>query len=340
MGCKQSQLRGDPASGVDTASETNSAIAEDLKNRPAVPPASWYGQPLQEVSSLPMTAFHHSRRGAVVFAPTFVPAAREELDSRPGGQPDTLDHGTVVDLGQDHLYAMAYLYNTGLYTEHRWRLRVPHGNRHRFERPFYDTLMTVKLIVNGCLVPDALPHRDSVNGCTATINAPEALARWKHVPLVLVPDTEHFTFSDMRLFDGMVASFAKYCSELHEGEYQLDVEVGYGCHSENDFQSGFIATGSVAFMLDRQARARLETLSTMALQRSKPRYVPNARIIANSVCATCNLPLKLKCTVCGAAVCGMSSCIFADRKGYPMACESHPTPEMAAAALHGSTSSR
>jgi hypothetical protein len=313
MGCKQSQLR-------DGGDE------KDELDRPKVPSECWYAKPLTELSLLPMTAFHEAQRGRVCFARRPVPTSRRELDRLPGSQPQVFPDAAVVDLsdGSATLFTMAYLYNTGLYTEHMWRMRVSHGAENRFMRPFYDTLITVKATIDGVPVPDAAPHSASVAGCTATLEAPDALARWKHVPLVFLPDPSHPTFTAIRLWDGLIRSFATACARLAPGEHALHVEIGYGCHNEDDFSSGYIALGDITIRADDATAPRMMQVLDMLPREPPGRYVDTVGDDALVRCYKCNKLLKHVCTVCGASVCGVSDCVFTERTGYPLSCESHP----------------
>ena len=313
MGCKQSSLReGDEKDDLD---------------RPKVPPECWYGQPLVELSLLPMTVFHEAQRGRVCFATKPVPTSRRELDRLPGAQPQVLPESAMVELTSSNLFGMAYLYNTALYTEHMWRMRVTHGSQNRFMRPFYDTLMTVKITIDDVVVPDRAPFENSVTGCTATLNAPDALARWKHVPLVLLPDPAHHTFSHIRIWDGLIRSFATACAALSPGDHRMHVEIAYGCHNEDDFSAGYIAVGDTTLRADAGTAARMTSIIDAIPGQAAPRYVPTIGVDADVRCLECNMKLKHTCTVCGAAVCGTTNCVFTERTtGYPLACESHPAP--------------
>jgi hypothetical protein len=315
MGCQESKIRGNGANG------------DQQLDRPEVPALCWYAQPFNEECTQTLTPFHSQMRGNVCFGLYRIPTSHADLG--PSLQPHVLDGNGVVSLSSDDLYGMAYLYDTALFTEHLWRTRVPHGARNRFERPFYDTLMTVKMFIDDVLVPDSAPHSDSVIGVTSTIPAPDALARWKLVPLVFLPNPRDTMMGTVRIFDSMIASFATFCLELAPGTHRLMVEVSYGCRNEDNFCAGYIAQGSVTLLADVDTPSRMSRLLSQVAQRIDRQGAPARYVRADggARCRKCHMVLAQRCTVCGAGVCSSTACIFEVREdGYPLGCESHPPP--------------
>lgn len=90
---------------------------------PLVPTNSWYAAPFSEGTTTPFTEFHLQNKGRVLFGKLPIPTLPGELEALPSRSPTTI---TEFELGKDLVYGMAYLHNTALYTEHRWRGRVLH----------------------------------------------------------------------------------------------------------------------------------------------------------------------------------------------------------------------
>ncbi|ESL10569.1 hypothetical protein TRSC58_01697 [Trypanosoma rangeli SC58] len=90
---------------------------------PLVPPDSWYAREFTEITRMSPTEFHMKQRGKVVFSGGCIPVGASELGDLPGRAPSM---PATLEIGKDLVYGMAYLYNTPLFTEHQWRMRVAH----------------------------------------------------------------------------------------------------------------------------------------------------------------------------------------------------------------------
>ena len=162
MGCQQSRLKG----------------GDDSRPLPPVPSKSWYAEPFSEVSPMIMNSFHFDNRGTVVFSDSILPSSKEQLEANPriANAPQV----THYTLDSGNIFGMGYLFNTALYIEHHWRLRVSHTPEieERFSRPFYNMLLGVRVLIDGALVPDLNAFEDSLSNCTTTIKANEATTTW------------------------------------------------------------------------------------------------------------------------------------------------------------------
>ncbi|KPI89457.1 hypothetical protein ABL78_1421 [Leptomonas seymouri] len=121
---------GSPATIVDPRPSVN----ETATPSPApvqVPAQCWYANPFSLSTNTPMTEFHRSMRGKVLFSARAVPVTASELLSLPQEKPSQL---TICEIGKDLLYGVGYLYNTPLSVEHQWRGRVAHLLRVRSQR--------------------------------------------------------------------------------------------------------------------------------------------------------------------------------------------------------------
>ncbi|RNF10701.1 hypothetical protein TraAM80_01405 [Trypanosoma rangeli] len=90
---------------------------------PLVPPDSWYAREFTEMTRMSPTEFHMKQRGKVVFSGGCIPVGASELRNLPGRAPLM---PATLEIGKDLVYGMAYLYNTPIFTEHQWRMRVAH----------------------------------------------------------------------------------------------------------------------------------------------------------------------------------------------------------------------
>lgn len=319
MGCQQSTgLKGDASGG-------NRAV-------PPVPSDSWYAQPFGEVTPMIMNSYHFDNRGEVVFSDVLLPATKEQLDSHP--IPKDVPNQVRFSLDSGNIFGMGYLFNTALYIEHHWRLRVAHTPviPERFSRPFYNMLLGAKVFIDDQLVPDTGAFEDSLPGCTTTCRANEATTTWICLPLVFIGNLEHRLLKNMRLYRPMMMSFLSKAKDLTPGDHAVRVEIVYGCKAENNFCTEFISTGAFTLNVTESGKARAAALydECSALHQVSPttekRYVPCPTPLNNKpipTCATCSKPRDLTCTVCGANVCGSLQCVYTTVTGYPFGCRSH-----------------
>lgn len=310
MGCKQSDLRDDGAI-INPA------------NLPPVPTDCWYALPFTETSPMPQTDFHTANKGKVLFSPLCIPTRAAEINSLPNKEPP-LQFAFVV--GEDNIYGMGYLHNTALFIEHHWRTRVEHNPpRNKFERPFYDCLIGIQVYINDVLVPDCAPHNESLVQCTTTYRAPEAVTLWRAVPIVLIGDPSHFTLSQVHLYRGLSLSFLTAVETLNVGEHDVRVEVVYGCKSEANFCTQFIARGACTIIVTDESRAKVRQLRSVVdrlIDDNPPRVLKGP---ATEGCLYCRHPLQYTCTICAARICGTPNCVWSAYIGYPFGCTSHGT---------------
>jgi hypothetical protein len=336
MGCNQSDLRG--------GDEENPINREGV---PEVPPGSWYAVPFDEPSPMPETPFHKQHKGKVLFGPRRFPTAPDDLALLPGGEP-VVSHSPCI-AGAQYLYGMAYLFNTALFVEHFWRTRVAHDPGAKdamarcFGRPFYDTLVGVKVYLDDVLVPDAAPHKQSLPQCTSTYRCHEAVALWRAIPVPLLPDLDAFPLNCTDVYHGLALSVATAVAALpvREGEdeantHALRVEVVYGAKSEGNFCTDFIARGADTLIVNAATAAALEPY--IAELRRRVRLGGEEGVTRNVVllparmaqqlgdahsCAQCHQSMRYACTVCGAPVCGTQRCVTRPVEGYPYGCLNH-----------------
>lgn len=318
MGCKASQIKDDGAP-IDS-------IASSL---PPVPTNSWYARPFEEATKMSMSAFQAQHKGQSVFSTRLLPASKQQFDVNPNG-PVQLSRQFV--LGVDNIYGMGYFHNTALVIEHRWRTRVAFSPliATRYERPFYNMYLGLKIFVNDVLVPDLCPFEGSLSGCTATIRAAEATTTWLCVPYILCGDPNNRVLSKHHVYKSTMYNFLSYMATQPVGSYEVRVDTVYGCAQENDFLTDFIATGSMQVTVLPESRGLIEPLikviKTM-IDEDGPNpasHIDNAGGAGASVeCPGCGYPKDVCCTVCGASVCGSPQCARAQVIGYPYGCRSH-----------------
>jgi hypothetical protein len=312
MGCKQSDLR-----------EDGTVINPD--HLPPVPAGSWYGQPY-DGPEVQLSPFHERHRGLIPFNTEYFPTSNADLARLPNREPRIRDD--MFCLGVDSIYGMAYLHSTALFTEYSWRSRVTHdAPSGKFEKPFYDTLMGIKVSVDGVQIPDSAPTAESLPQCTATLRAHEAV-EWRAVPVILFPDPNHFTMRHSSLYYGLVQSFCMLALTLREGSrHKVDVEVCYGCKAEAEFCTDFIAEGSfeLAVMEGAQSQVRevLETARRGLANVGMARTVPLTYQEQPGSCNSCGQTLQHACTACCAPVCGNKNCTTVIAVGYPQSCPHH-----------------
>lgn len=279
-----------------------------------------------------MNTFHFDNRGNVVFSDSILPSSKEQLDAHP--RPSNVPAVTHYTLDSGNIFGMGYLFNSALYIEHHWRLRVSHTPEieERFSRPFYNMLLGVRVLIDGNLVPDLNAFEDSLENCTTTIKANEATTTWICLPLVFIGNIEHRLLKNMRLYRPMMMNFLAVARGLSVGDHDVRVEVVYGCKAENNFCTEFISAGSFTLGVSEAGKTRAAKLyeDCVALHRSSPstdkRYVPAPPPLNNKptpICAVCSKPRDLACTVCGANVCGSLACVYTSVSGYPFGCRSH-----------------
>lgn len=317
MGCKQSELRDGGAQGN---SQGNVANPPHL---PPVPEESWYAQPFVEESSMYVTPYHKARRGAIVFSNVHIPLTRVELEGLPNKEPSTTSE---VELGKESVYGMAYLHETALCIEHHWRTRVSHDPPSgRYERPFYNMLLGVRVFINDIQVPDCFPHKDSLTQCTSTYLHHQAVAQWRAVPTPLLPDVDSLLLTDCSVYVPLVYSFLQAAITLEDGRHVVRVELVYGCRAENDFCTLHIAKGSFVAVVTPQGREEMLKRNAIVgslLQENPPHMQPLAAP-SGERCVYCGEPLAFLCTQCTAKVCGTARCVWSPVVGYPCACTSH-----------------
>lgn len=342
MGCQTTTAReGGGGASLDGRPHINPA------HLPAVPADSWYATPFTEDTPMELTGFHAKRKGEVVFATKQIPTRAIEfaqLDTQ-NREPAT---SNTFQLGVDPIYGMGYLHNTALYIEHYWRTRVNHSfaGDSKFDRPFYNMLLGVKVFINNELVPDQAPGPDSLLQCTATIRAHEATSTWLCLPIILFPTggtiENNPLLSVVEVYRGLCLSFSLAAQTLLPGNHTVRVEVVYGCRAEQNFCTDFIARGSFTLVvadgatdkLSRvvnelasmiQSHAAISANSPTGLQRETviPNRALSASAAASRPCPFCSAPLRYVCTICSAHVCGSSSCVWSKFGGYPYGCQTH-----------------
>lgn len=321
MGCKASQVKGDGSPVLESEG------ADGVK-LPDVPPGSWYAKPFEEPSRMEMSEFHSRNKGRSLFSTRLLPASRQQFDMNPS----VVELCDQFVLGVDTIYGMGYFHNTALLIEHRWRTRVSFEPKFptRFDRPFYNMFLGLKIIVNGQLVPDLCAFEGSLPGCTATIRAAEATTTWLCVPIILCGDLNNRVLTKHHTYKSTMFNFLSYMSQQPPGSYKVRVDAVYGCHQENNFQTDFIATGSTNVVVMEDSKTlitpMIEKLSAM-MKEDGPNpasHIDNAGGTGSETrCPQCQMPKDLCCTVCGASVCGSPSCIRMPVNGYPFGCRSH-----------------
>lgn len=339
MGCKQSNIRGDN-------SFDGRLRHVNPDHLPAVPGDCWYAQRFTEESPMDMTEYHSQHKGRCVFSDSQIPTRSQQLEKLPDKSPLTR---TTFILGEDSVFGMGYLHNTALYIEHYWRTRVQHPfpGDSKFDRPFYNMLLGVRVFINDQLVPDQVPQADSLLQCTTTIHAHEATTTWLCVPFVLsVPPTalqRTLLLTDVVLYRDLVLSFATAASTLHLGEHTVRTEVVYGCRAEGNFVTDFIARGTFSLIVDSESSSRCLDLvaqltNLKAAEKRQQKEFENGSVLKPKsaarlqqdlaegkphVCAYCGAPLKYVCAICAASVCGSTACVWSKFVGYPWGCQTH-----------------
>ena len=319
MGCEQSAQR--KTSDGDGATDANGL--------PNVPAGSWYGSPY-DMHNPAVTVYHESHKGEILFNTEIFPTADGDLAALPGGVPRVRQERFC--LGVDNMYGMAYLHATPLFTEYTWRSRVAHDPpQGKFEKPFYDTLVGIKVSVDGVAIPDSAPTAESLPQCTATLKSHEAM-NWTAIPIVLLPDPLHSIVRHSSAYYGLMQSFAMRALTLRPtGDvHRVDVEVCYGCKNERDFCTPFIAQGSFEMVvLDDAMGAVRGVLDAarrgLASEAAAARQIPLAMQEQNhGPCPSCGDAMRYACSTCTAPVCGGPACSsVARRGGYPQACSVH-----------------
>eukprot|EP00388_Colpodella_angusta_P043570 GDKK01059965.1.p1 GENE.GDKK01059965.1~~GDKK01059965.1.p1 ORF type:complete len:285 (-),score=3.52 GDKK01059965.1:200-958(-) len=235
-------------------------------------------------------------------------------------------------LGVDTIYGMGYFHNTALLIEHRWRTRVAFEPKipTRFDRPFYNMFLGIKISVDGHMVPDLCGFEGSLPGCTATIRAAEATTTWLCVPLVLSGDLDNRVLAKHHTYKSTMYNFLSYMSKQPTGPHRVRVDVVYGCHQENNFQTDFISTGScVVIVMDDSKSLIAPIIQRLEIMKGEDgpnpaSHIDNAGGLGSDTrCPQCQMPKDLCCTVCGASVCGSPSCVRVPVNGYPFGCRSH-----------------
>ncbi|EPY28070.1 hypothetical protein STCU_05316 [Strigomonas culicis] len=379
-------------------------LVQHTPGLPPVPPRCWYASPFVDATTAPLTEFHYQSKGRVMFAKRPIPTCASDLERLPQHRPATQD---VFDLRRDLLYGMAYLHNTALFTEHRWRSRVGHLQRVKdgtatipeavrkakkyrasrqlsaggtsttsdpitrqesgpvsgtlclerpestiFQKPSYDTLIGIRLYLDGELVPDHYPRPRALPQCTATIDAHEAFLNWVAIPLVLVGFLNHDSLNPIELYRGLSLSFVEHLLHLKTPvvtaagvgkrpeaaepptpapfrKAELRVEIVYGCRSEAYFCTDFIARGKCTLLLSEEAKAPLKAYEERlrTLMRTKRCGEQICPALSDGPpprgCLYCGFPLAYRCTVCGAEFCGTLACAQRSLVGYPRGCSEH-----------------
>ncbi|KAL7699552.1 hypothetical protein NQL31_004765 [Lotmaria passim] len=131
----------------------------------------------------------------------------------------------------------------------------------------------------------------------------------------------------------------------------LRVEVVYGCRAEAYYCTDFISRGSCVLRMTESSKRALKSYeeklrALVRLRRAAPKLIPRDTTLSNSNngsgrsdsnnndnssgspppprnCSVCGHPLQYRCTVCGADVCGMPTCVANTVVGYPRACTRH-----------------
>lgn len=310
MGCKNSVVR------------ENMQLIDNGQQLPEVPKNSWYAMPFTEHTAMEFTAFHKKNIGKVIFAKTVIPTRAQELDQMGGTLATELE--TTAVLGKDLIYGMGYLYQTALCIEHHWRTRVVHSPpRGKFDRPFYDMLLGVKVFINDVLVPDQFPTNESLPQCTATLRANEATTTWLCVPVVLVGRLEDPVLRIIDLYRSLSASFAQAATTLQQGQHRVRVEIVYGCKSENNFCTDFIARGELKLIVNEQSAALIKRYARSLVPLLQSRGKNIIPVEPSVGCAYCGHQKRFRCAVCGALVCGSPQCVWSKFVGYPHGCSTH-----------------
>jgi hypothetical protein len=340
MGCQQSHVKG---------GDSNARPHINPEHLPAVHSDSWYALPFTEETPMELTSFHSKHKGDVCFSSQLIPSRAAELQQLLPNHEPLLQ--TVFTLGSDSIFGMGYLHNTALYIEHYWRTRVAHtfAGDSKYDRPFYNMLIGIKVFINDQLIPDQVSGPDSLLQCTATIRAHEATSTWLCVPVILCPlDVDCTALSVVEVYRGLCLSFCLAAQTLLPGDHTVRIEVVYGCRAEANFCTDFIARGVCKLrvndessnhlnqLVDRLAALIEASASGQGRQQQQPgspsgspatrereTVILDSASIRPSACAFCSAPLKYVCTICGAHVCGSSSCVWSKFVGYPYGCQSH-----------------
>lgn len=308
MGCKQSELRedGEPI---------------NPENKPQVPLQCWYALPFTEQSSMPFTTFHDRNKGHVLFSNRLIPTRRAELEALGPQGPDTKNR---FILGAEPIYGIGYLHNSALHIEYTWRLRVAHnGSASKYDKPFLDMLLGVKVFLNNILIPDSAPHEESLPQCTATYKAHEGCTQWRAVPLAIWPE-ENSIFMKGNVYLGLVFSVLQAFMTLEPGDHEMRIEVVYGCKSESNFCTDFISRGTATLTVNGQTQRAAERLnaavvSAMSRPAAPVTPIPNP----TELCAYCGAAKRYVCNTCYATICGSTKCVWSTVVGYPFGCTSH-----------------
>ena len=266
-----------------------------------------------------VTDLHEQLKGNTMFASQVVPVKKLEIDN---ARPTFREKFT---LGVDTIYGMGYLHNTALFIEHHWRTRVTHNPpTGKFDRPFYDMLIGIKVSIDGRLVEDLLPRADSLPQCTTTLRSHECASVWICIPFVLVGDPEQHVLKDIDMYRELSLSFLRACAALTVGEHSVLVDIVYGCKKEARFCSEFISRGTFKLDVKPESRALVESqfrmIQTLRSAETTPAVPCNP---PKGACIFCGAPLKFYCTVCGATICGTAKCVWCKFSGYPHACSTH-----------------
>lgn len=309
MGCKVSTVKGDGA-------PINPA------HLPPVPEKSWYARKFVDFTPMPVTDFHVRHKGHTLFSRSKIPLRKTEIDALPAG-PQLQSQFT---LGVDTIYGMAYLHNTALFIEHHWRTRVQWNmGAEKYDKPFYNTLLGVKVFINDVLVPDSFPFGESIPFCTSTIRAPDAVSMWVAVPIVLCGHPDDEVLKTISLYRGLMFSFLEAAITLQPGEHDVRVEVVYGCKAESNFCTEFISRGGLKVMVTNESRELLSGyLSVLSgMLEEHPRTTIPKMSLPHEPCVYCNTPKAYLCAICGAEICCSPQCVWSPVVGYPFGCKSH-----------------
>ena len=352
MGCKPSK-DGDRASG---SSRTVTGEVQSTADLPQVPEDSWYAQPFTEHSTTDPCAILKDASGLVLRSKHCIPTKDGDMN-RFFAEGKSLSEERF-HLGVDPIFCLGVPFSTALHIEHSWRLRVKNANNHdeatRTARPFYDTVIGIRVLVNGGLVP-AVPDAElptdaqssfTLPNSTATYPVHDSVCQWRYVPIVLFPPLDHFTVTMSTLYWPLIIAFCRSVITLTDGLHQVRLEVVYGSKQEL-FVTDFIAEGEFQLNVTRsgvgqclslmegiEQRLRDCQLRTRNQPASSDHLLPLPTKVAPSIgpCPACQNARRFCCVFCSAPVCGMPSCVRRPLKaGYPCACKMHrPAKEITA----------
>ncbi|CBH17917.1 hypothetical protein, conserved [Trypanosoma brucei gambiense DAL972] len=117
--------------------------------------------------------------------------------------------------------------------------------------------------------------------------------------------------------------------------FNVSVEVVYGCEAEMNFCTAHIAKGNIELVMGEHSDAALRKYKASLEEFLRKSGNERHQVVAvdpltlkgrNSAlwtCLFCGSPLQFTCTICGAELCGMSSCVWKPFTGYPLGCSSH-----------------